>query len=173
MLAVNKENDLLTHGPHKGKMNAKTPGPPKLHPKTPFKIPLNDENVEAKTAKKGLFGGKDPSLFVTPVGMLMPGSALQFSPQINRTTRKAPEEVPEDPLSQGKPPMRRPGSPLHMGKSPETRSQLQALLARASLRYLSLWVYTMDKRTIPRLSICHLAHQVRALIRAGTFLSRN
>ncbi|RPA93992.1 hypothetical protein L873DRAFT_1815133 [Choiromyces venosus 120613-1] len=67
MLAANKENDLIVHGPHMGKINAKTPGPSKLHPKTPFKIPLNDENAAGKTGKKALFVGKDPSLFVTPI----------------------------------------------------------------------------------------------------------
>jgi len=68
MLAANKENDIILHGPHLGKINAKTPGPSKLHPRTPYKVPLNDENVAGKTSKKSLFIGKDSSLFVTPIG---------------------------------------------------------------------------------------------------------
>jgi len=67
MLAANKENDVL-HVPHLGKVNTKTPGPSKLHLRTPYKVPLNDENIAGKTSKKTLFVGKDSSLFVTPIG---------------------------------------------------------------------------------------------------------
>ncbi|PWW75156.1 hypothetical protein C7212DRAFT_325083, partial [Tuber magnatum] len=69
MLAANKENALIVPGQHLGKINAKTPGPSKLHPKTPYKIPLNDENVAGKTGKKALFVGKDSSLFATPIAL--------------------------------------------------------------------------------------------------------
>jgi hypothetical protein len=71
MLAQNKENVVL-QAPQAGKVNPKTPGPSRLAAKTPFRIPLNDENgtgtVMLKTGKKNLFAGKDPALFVTPVG---------------------------------------------------------------------------------------------------------
>lgn len=53
----------------------KTPG--NKAPKTPFKVPLNDENAKTggKGKQKGLFGdgkaGKaDMSAFVTPAGMI-------------------------------------------------------------------------------------------------------
>ncbi|KAG0637945.1 hypothetical protein HOY80DRAFT_970098 [Tuber brumale] len=68
MLAANKENDLVVHGSHLSKINAKTPGPSKLHPKTPYKVPLKDGNVVGKTGKKALFVGKDSPLFITPIG---------------------------------------------------------------------------------------------------------
>lgn len=57
-------------------LNAKTPG--NKAPKTPFKIPLNDENAAGKTIGKGkgnvlmtgAKGGKlDENAFITPAGM--------------------------------------------------------------------------------------------------------
>ncbi|KAF8538520.1 hypothetical protein BDD12DRAFT_806052 [Trichophaea hybrida] len=68
MLAI-KENFVL-HAPQAGKAHPKTPAPGKMATKTPFKIPLNDENTTAlpKTGKKTLFVGRDPSQFTTPAG---------------------------------------------------------------------------------------------------------
>lgn len=66
MFALSKENVVLDAG----KANPKTPGPAKLASKTPFKIPLNDENglaAHPKTGKKAIFF-QDPSKFVTPIG---------------------------------------------------------------------------------------------------------
>jgi len=61
---LNKENAVL-HAPQHGKTDG-------LNAKTPFKIPLNDENIAStvhpKTGKKSIFAGRDPSFFVTPVG---------------------------------------------------------------------------------------------------------
>ena len=74
MMLANKENAVL-HAPGHGKANPKTPGPGKMvAAKTPFKIPLNDENttVLPKTGRRTLFAGKDPSQFVTPVGENQP-----------------------------------------------------------------------------------------------------
>lgn len=69
MMLANKENAVL-HAPGHGKANPKTPGPAKMAAKTPFKIPLNDENTTllAKTGKKTAFVGRDLPQFVTPVG---------------------------------------------------------------------------------------------------------
>ncbi|CUS14554.1 unnamed protein product [Tuber aestivum] len=68
MLAANKENALNAHVPHLGRINARTPGPSKLHPKTPYKVPLNNENVARKAGKQTLFVGNESSQFVTPIG---------------------------------------------------------------------------------------------------------
>ncbi|KAI5795048.1 hypothetical protein EDC01DRAFT_629802 [Geopyxis carbonaria] len=79
MLAhLNKENAVL-EAPYGGKASLKTPGPGKMNSKTPFKIPLNDENgvgtLHPKTGKKNLFSGHDASQFVTPVGPRRPALA--------------------------------------------------------------------------------------------------
>ncbi|TGZ85080.1 hypothetical protein EX30DRAFT_15891 [Ascodesmis nigricans] len=72
MFAINKENLVLQAPPHGGKAsnaNPKTPGPQKLHPKTPFKIPAgNDENVAGNTAnpKTGKKMGMMAQQFITP-----------------------------------------------------------------------------------------------------------
>ncbi|KAF8252620.1 hypothetical protein K440DRAFT_657829 [Wilcoxina mikolae CBS 423.85] len=68
-MLANKENVVL-HAPQAGRAHPKTPAPGKMATKTPFKIPLNDENTTAlpKTGKKTLFAGRDPSQFVTPAG---------------------------------------------------------------------------------------------------------
>lgn len=54
-------------------LGAKTPGP--RAPKTPFKVPLNDENATFRTGKsgmktvgKGTAGGFEKNAFVTPAG---------------------------------------------------------------------------------------------------------
>jgi len=79
-MLANKENIVL-HAPQPGKANPKTPAPGKMATKTPFKIPLDDENstVLPKTGKKGIFAGKDPSQFVTPVGEDINAQSLQLT----------------------------------------------------------------------------------------------
>lgn len=74
-MLANKEN-VLVHGPSHGagKINPKTPGPARLNPKTPFKVTLNDDKF--KIGKNDLFTGNDPSMFVTPAGMLSISNAL-------------------------------------------------------------------------------------------------
>jgi hypothetical protein len=68
---ANKEN-LVLQAPITSKANPKTPAPGKSSLKTPFKVPLNDENVigvvNLKTGKKGFLAGRDASSFITPVG---------------------------------------------------------------------------------------------------------
>lgn len=74
-MLANKEN-VLVHGPSHGagKINPKTPGPARLNPKTPFKVTLNDDKF--KIGKNDLFTGNDPSMFVTPAGMLSISNVL-------------------------------------------------------------------------------------------------
>lgn len=88
MLAL-RDQENLAHGHHTAaalkplnqgikQLNPKTPG--NKAPKTPFKIPLNDENGNGflgggKTGKKSMLG--DKNAFVTPMGMMMICGALK------------------------------------------------------------------------------------------------
>ncbi|KAL7267757.1 hypothetical protein RUND412_009642 [Rhizina undulata] len=69
---VNRENVLL-QGSQTGRTNPRTPGPSNF--KTPFKIPVNDENgletIRKTGGPKNLFAG-NPEMFITPVGPRKP-----------------------------------------------------------------------------------------------------
>ncbi|KAA8909306.1 hypothetical protein FN846DRAFT_623078 [Sphaerosporella brunnea] len=76
MLTYNNQENVVSQAPQggNGKALLQTPAPGKMAMKTPFKIPLkNDENgagsMHPQTGgKKSIFAGKDPLQFVTPVG---------------------------------------------------------------------------------------------------------
>jgi len=61
-------------------LGTKTPG--NKAPKTPFKVPLNDENVfkqGGKSVLKGKGGKADDNAFVTPAGKTRDGSSQRNS----------------------------------------------------------------------------------------------
>lgn len=78
LAAYDQENAIrnITIGPAGKPLNAGTKGlgtktPGNKAPKTPFKVPLNDENVfklGGKSALKGKGGKADDNAFVTPAG---------------------------------------------------------------------------------------------------------
>jgi hypothetical protein len=81
MLAHNNQENVVIAPPTGGKA-FQTPAPGKMAMKTPFKIPLNDENggsaLHPKTDKKpSIFAGRDPSAFITPVGSCTPASTRE------------------------------------------------------------------------------------------------